>query len=127
MTNPDDLFYDRALARIQRNIPAISFAGIAAAWILRGWTWGAGFALGAAVSWMNYRWLKQIADAVGGKQRPRVRMAIVLGLRYFLLGGGAYVILRFTKVSVPSALLGLFVSVAAVVVEILFELLYART
>ena len=48
------------------------------------------------------------------------------GLRYALLGGGAYVILHYSPVSVTAALLGLFVAVAAVIVEICFELAYAR-
>ena len=47
-------------------------------------------------------------------------------MRYVLLGGGAYVILKYSAISLPAALAGLFVSVAAVIVEILFELAYAR-
>lgn len=125
MTSPDELFYDRALDRIEKGILALSVAGSVAVLAWRGWSWAAGFAVGAAASWLNYRWLKQIADAVGGKRRPRARMAVILGLRYLLLGGGAYVILRYSKISVPSALMGLFVSVAAVIIEILFELAYA--
>jgi len=124
MTNPDDPFYDRALDRIYRGILVLAAGGTLAAFVWRGWRAGAGFALGSAVSWLNYRWLKQVADAVGGRARPHARLAVILGLRYLLLGGGAYVILRYSKISVPSALLGLFVSVAAVIVEILFELVY---
>ena len=47
-------------------------------------------------------------------------------MRYILLGGGAYVILKYSAISLPAALAGLFVSVAAVIAEILFELAYAR-
>jgi len=35
--------------------------------------------------------------------------------------------LRFSTLSLAAVLLGLFVSVAAVILEILFELIYART
>ena len=125
MTTPDDVFYERALGRIHQGILVLAAAGTLAALRWRGWTSAAGFALGSAVSWLNYRWLKQIADSLGGRSRPPTRMAVLLGLRYLLLGGGAYVILRFSKISMPSALIGLFVSVAAVIVEILFELAYA--
>jgi len=124
MTSPDDRFYDRAFERIYKGILVLAAGGTLAALVWRGWRAGAGFALGSAVSWLNYRWLKQVADAVGGRARPRARLAVILGLRYLLLGGGAYVILRYSKISVPSALLGLFVSVAAVIVEILYELVY---
>jgi len=39
-----------------------------------------------------------------------------------LLGAGAYAIVNFTSLSLPAALIGLFVPVAAVIMEIVFEL-----
>ena len=54
------------------------------------------------------------------------RKAVLLGLRYVLLGGGAYVILKYTAISLPAALAGLFIPAAAVIVEILIQLVYAR-
>jgi hypothetical protein len=122
----DDRFFERALGRIAKASFAIAAGGLIAAAAWGGPSWGAGFALGAAVSWLNFRWLKQVVEALGQSRPTRKRVAILAGLRYALLGGGAYVILRFTSVSVTAALLGLFVSVAAVVVEICFELVYAR-
>jgi hypothetical protein len=121
----DDQLLDSALARMLRGMVLLAAAGSLLLLLLRGWTWGAGFAIGSVVSWLNFRWLKQIAEALGGK-RPRARLALFLGLRYLLLSGGAYVIVRFTSISLPAALAGLFVSVAAVIVEILFQLVYAR-
>ena len=50
-----------------------------------------------------------------------------LGLRYLLLGLGAYVILKFSEISLTAVLVGLFVSTAAVILEILIELIYAGT
>jgi hypothetical protein len=58
--------------------------------------------------------------------RPGARLAVWLGARYLLLGAGAYALVRFSTISLPAALAGLFVSVAAVIVEILFQLVYAR-
>ena len=121
----DEQLLDHAVVRMLRGIVAIGGAGSLLLLALKGWTWGAGFALGAVVSWYNFRWLKQIVEALGGK-RPRARLAVILGCRYLLLGGGAYVIVSFSPISLPAALAGLFVSVAAVIVEILFQLIYAR-
>lgn len=121
----DEQVLDGALARMLRGMMLLGAAGTLLLLLFRGWTWGAGFAIGSAVSWLNFRWLKQIAEALGGK-RPRARLALFLGLRYLLLSCGAYVIVRFTSISLPAALAGLFVSVAAVIVEILFQLVYAR-
>lgn len=122
----DDRFFERALDRITKATFAIAAGGLIAAAAWGGWRWGAGFALGAAVSWLNFRWLKQVVEALGESRPTRKRVAILAGLRYALLGGGAYVILHFSSVSMTAALLGLFVSVAAVVIEICFELVYAR-
>ena len=100
----DEGFFDRALVRIGKAM----------------------FAIGAAASWLNFHWLKQVVDALGQNRPTRKRVAILAGLRYALLGGGAYVIIRYSSVSVTAALAGLFVSVAAVIIEICFELVYAR-
>jgi hypothetical protein len=124
-TPSDDVFFDRARARIARLTLAIGVLGSALG-LLRGWRWSLGFAAGAVVSWINYRWLKQIVDALGGR-RPKRRTAVLAGLRYLLLAIGAYVILKSSVVSLPAALFGLFTAVAAVLIEILFELVYARS
>jgi hypothetical protein len=121
----DQLWMDRAVARIWKLIWAIGAAGAVALVAWRGWWWGAGWAIGTAVSALNFRWLKQLVLAIGG-EAAKPRQAVFLGMRYVLLGGGAYVILKFSAISLPAALSGLFVSVAAVIVEIILELAYAR-
>src|ERR1017187_9458632 len=117
------LWMDRAVARIWKLIWAIGAAGAVALVAWRGWWWGAGWAIGTAVSALNFRWLKQLVLAIGGGV-AQTRKTVFLGMRYVLLGGGAYVILRFSAISLPAALSGLFVSVAAVIVAILLELAY---
>jgi hypothetical protein len=119
-------FFERALARITRWTLWMTVGGILVAVIWRGWTWAAGFALGSAVSWLNFRLMKQVVDSLGQKRPTRKRVAILAGLRYALLGGGAYAILHYSRISMTATLIGLFVSVAAVIVEICFELVYAR-
>jgi hypothetical protein len=54
-------------------------------------------------------------------------VAVVFGLRYLILAAGAYAIVKYSELSLAAALAGLFVAVAAVLVEILFELVYAGT
>jgi len=127
--DPNQAHLEAALRRIARASLAVGFAGCAACLVLRGWTWAAAFLLGAAASYLNFRWLKKLVDALGGAAhaRPSPRFAILIGLRYLVLAAGAYVIVNFTALSLPAALTGLFVPVAAVIVEILFELLYASS
>jgi len=119
----DALDFDRAARRIARNMIWIGVMGTLAAGVARGWPWAAGFLLGAAISWVNYRWLKRLVESLGGgKRQPGgLRFAI----RYLLLGGGTYVILRLSPISVPAVLAGLFVLIAAVLVETAYEIFYA--
>jgi hypothetical protein len=129
--DPDERLFTNAVTRIRRAMAFFSVAGAVAALVWGGWPWGGGFVCGALASYLNFRWLIQLVDALGAAagpapRRPRARFAILVGLRYLLLAAGGYVILKFSALSLPAALFGLFVSVAAVIVEILFELMYAR-
>jgi len=119
----DEQLLDRAIVRIGKAMLLFGVAGVIVAWLWRGPASGAGFALGSLASWFNFRWLKQVVFTLGS-QRARPQTAVKLGLRYLLLGGGAYVILKYSSVNQLAALIGLFVSAAAVIVEILFELFY---
>jgi hypothetical protein len=91
----------------------------------RGWRYGAAFALGAWASWLNFRWLKRFVMGLGPGGKPSGFM-LFFALRYLLLAGAAYVILRYSKLSLPAMLAGLFVSLAAVTIEVLIQLAYAR-
>lgn len=121
---------DRAIGRIFHLILILGVIGAAASLVTGGWKSGAGFSLGALVSYLNFRWIKKTVDSLGkasGGKPPRASAAVFLGLRYLLLGVGAYVILKFSEFSLVAALAGLFVPVAAVILEILIELIYVRT
>ncbi len=121
---------ERAVGRILRLTLILTVGGAAVYLVIAGWRGGCGFLLGGLVSWLNFHWLKKtvyaLGEAAAGKP-PRARLAVLLGLRYLLLGLGAYAILRFSEISLTAALVGLFVPTAAVILEILIELIYART
>ena len=48
-------------------------------------------------------------------------------MRYVLFGAAGYVTIKVFGVSKTSILMGLFVLVAAILLEIVYELLYVRT
>jgi len=123
---PEVLDYDRAAWRIGRAMLVIAAAGTAAAFAAGGWKWGAGFFLGSLISGLNYRWLRGLVETLGGNGRPKRRRGLLLGLRYLLLGAAAYGIVRFSSISPPAVVAGLFVLTAAVFVETIFEIVYAR-
>ena len=121
MAEPDDIF-QRTAARVMRTMLLVAVIGsLVALW--RGWTYGVGFAVGAWASWLNFRWIKGFVAGLGPGGRPSA-FAVFFALRYLLLGGAAYVILRYSKLSLAAMLAGLFVSLAAVTIEILIG--YAR-
>jgi hypothetical protein len=122
MAIPDDWF-GQTVTRLVKLMAAITILGTLVAGVWRGWKFGAGFALGAAISALNFYWLKRLTESLGSA-RVRRRSAVFLASRYVVLALIAYVILRYSSISLPAALAGLFVSTAAVIVEILFELVY---
>ena len=118
---------ERALERIWKAMFAIGAGGAIVVWAWRGWEWGVGFLLGSAASALNFRWIKQMVEALGVESPTRQRVAVLAGLRYLILAAGGYAILNYSSISIAAALAGIFVSVAAVILEIVFELIYART
>ncbi len=130
-----DLSYGAAERRIEWLTFALGFAGSVFAAI--GWEWraGAGVALGAALTWVNYRWLKQgvgalvaVSTAQAGSQQPRVPLLVYVKFfgRFALLLVVLYVILSRTILPVVAVLAGLFALVAAVMIELIFELARGR-
>jgi hypothetical protein len=121
---------ERAAGRILRLTLALIVLGAAVYFAKAGWRGGCGFLIGGLISYLNFRWIKRTVDALGetaGGKPPRTSVAVFLGLRYLLMGAGAYAILKFSEISLMAALVGLFVSTGAVILEILIELIYART
>lgn len=122
--------HERAVARIIRLTRGIIAGGALICFALEGWRLAAGFLLGGLASYLNFLWLKRTVDSLGGaaaSKPPRASVAVFLGLRYLLLGLGGYAILKFSEISLNAALVGLFAPAAAVVLEILGELIDART
>ena len=121
----DELSFERAAWRIGRIMMVIGSLGTCVALAARGWQWGAGFLLGAAISGLNFHWLYRLVAGLGKSDMPRNR-SVILGFRYVILGGGAYVILRLSRISLMAVLAGVFLLTAAVFVEVVFEIVYAR-
>jgi hypothetical protein len=122
---PDPLSFESAAARIGRIMTIVAVLGTCGALAIGGWKTGAGFLLGAAISGLNYHWLHKLVVALGAGGHPRYR-SVILGFRYLILGLGAYVIVRLSSIRLAAVLAGLFVLTAALFVEVICELVYAR-
>jgi ATP synthase I chain len=124
MASDPDIF-ERTAASVTRTIAALGFVGAIVAFAWLGWRASFGFAVGAIAAWFNFRWLKGFVAALGPGVKTG-RFSVFFAFRYIILAAGAYVILRYSKASLPAALTGLFVPLAAVIVEVLIQLRYER-
>ena len=123
-----DHFYSGALRRIQRFMAVLAPVLVAAG----GWKFGlrpaVGFAFGGAIAYLNFHWLKRViagfADRATGAATSQSGQGIVFRflLRYVLMAIGAYVILAVSPASLNGLLAGLFLPVAAIGCEAVYEL-----
>jgi len=122
---------EQAFRRIYIGMAVIGAAGTVVFLFWKGWRWGLGFAFGAALSALNFHWLKGAVDVLVSKfapspnpypPSPAKRAAARFVLRYALLALAGYAIFASSLVSVNGFLAGLFVFVAAVMVEMIVQL-----
>ncbi len=116
-------FYDRVVRRIGRIILILGLVGAIGAAVLKGIPSGFAFLIGAAVSFASFSGWRRVADALGPDPRPRKPAFFVF--RLLALVAVAWVIIKFLGLNVAAAALGLLVSGAAVVLEIVYELIYS--
>lgn len=126
MAESDPAFYENAIRRIRRLIVILGIAGAAGIASFRGIPTGFAFLIGATASYLSFLGWQQIATAIGPdiKKKRSPRYFIVRILAFVAL---AYVIMRFLGLSAAAAVAGMLVSAAAVMLEIIYELIYART
>jgi len=117
---------DRAIARIPKWIVAIGILGTGLAGILGGWPYLGSFCTGAAGALLNFWLIERFVTRLGAAAitgaRPswtRFRMFI----RFLFIALGAFVILEFTGINLGVALCGFLVCPAAVILEIVYELI----
>lgn len=116
---------DRFLQRVVRFTIALGLLGAAVAWLRFGPRTAGGFLCGASISILNFWTLERMTVSITSSGTAR-GSAGLFGLRYFMVGGAVYVIVKILEISLMSVLAGLFVSAAAVIVEILYELVFLR-
>ena len=120
--------HSHALQRIHRFMVVIGMAALIASFPLFGWRTTLGFGIGAAVSSINFYWLKKVvagmaAAAVSSGKAPSSRGVVRrFLLRYFLMALAAFVILTVSRDSLYGFFAGLFLPVAAILCEAGYEI-----
>jgi ATP synthase I subunit len=124
MAENEERFYESGIRRITWIILALGIAGAAALTPFKGFRFGLGFLVGAGFSYLSFwRW-QRVLQAIGPSYKPQSSWTLML--RILLLIAAAYAIIKFLELSIAAAALGLLVAAAAVIVEIIYELIYAR-
>jgi len=120
---------DAAVARLPKWMLGLALAGtagVAAFWGIRA---AGGFLLGAIGAWINLSLIVRAVDRIGrltlagnGRQvRPR-QSGLTVFIQLMALVLAAFVILRFSGFSKVAVLCGFLVCPAAVILEIVYEL-----
>lgn len=108
------------------------FVATAVVLVLRHKLWATGLAIGTALGWLNFRWLRRAVDALvivstaqAGREKAKVPVtAYVAALfRYGLLGLAVYVIFEFLHVPLGSMIFGFCALAAATIAASVWEIL----
>jgi hypothetical protein len=128
-----DRFYSGALDRIRRFMLVLAVLLTIAALPKFGPRPALGLAVGCAIAYLNFYWLKRViggfVDRAAGAATSESGQGIVSRflLRYVLMAFGAYAILTVSPASLKGLLAGLFLPVAAIACEAVYELYAALT
>ena len=141
--NAEEQFVAAALRRMYRWMGVVAVAATLAVTVWKGPWYGGGFAAGAALSILNFHWMKGAVDRLAAyfqptpphpemalEAQPNVRLgwlrrnspSLKFVLRYALLIAVGYAIFRTSILSLTAFLAGLFVFVAGVLAEMIYEL-----
>ena len=115
--------------RVNRIMAVLAIAGTTIAGVYWGISGAIGFAAGAVVSFLNFRWMSRLVFAIGapGAESKKPVSAVLLGGRYLLFAAAGYVMFRYSEVGFLAALAGCCIQIAAVILEVIYELIYAGT
>ena len=131
MTN--DETYRGAPQRIERTVVILGVISAVAALGFASWRDGLGILIGAAASWLNFRWMRTSITGLTERLAANPRATASTGLlalrfllRYAIVGAVVYATLKGSVASGLGVCAGLLLIVPALMLEALYELLLSR-
>jgi hypothetical protein len=126
-----DGFFAGAYYRISTTVLVLGGVGTLAAFVGFGRQVAMGFLLGAALAYLNFRWLRQsiiaLTDRVSGQENGPEGRAVVFKFifRYGVIAAVGYAIISSSNLSVSGLIAGFFLSVVALLFEAVTEVVYS--
>lgn len=126
-----EAFYSGALERIRWYMIVVAALATLLALLRFGPRLALGVALGCAIAYLNFHWLKRVVTAMAeritstGKTQSGKGIVLRFLLRYLLMGLAAYAILSVSPASLYGLFAGLFLPVAAIACEAGYEVYIA--
>jgi hypothetical protein len=118
-----EISYKRVL-RITLSLGAVGALAVLVRW---GWRDALGFVVGSALSYWSFLNFVKLAETVGWSGKaPAKGSAGFFALRYLLIGGAIYVMIRYLGSTPGVLIVGLLTSFAALVLELLWGALGSR-
>ena len=115
---------DLSVTRITRIALVLGAGGVATTWAMAGPREAVGFLVGAVLSLITIRSWFKLAGSLGADGKvPGGGAAVFLVLRYVLIAAAIYATIRVLKSSPTILIVGLLVSFAAVLLELMFGLM----
>jgi len=119
--------FEPTLRRILRFAVLLGLAGAAVAFVIRGPRAAGGFLAGSAISALSLESWKRFARGLNSSEtRPGATSAVFLGARYLIAGAVVYAIVKLTGITLGAVFVGLLVSLAAVLLNFLYELAFLK-
>jgi hypothetical protein len=120
--------FDRGIARVPRFIVILGLVGTGMAGRIGGLASAAAFLGGAGAAWFNFQLIERFVNRLGKLAAPDAEKARApsgarLFIRFAFFIMGAFVIIRLSGFDVAMAMYGFLVCPAAVMIEIVYELL----
>lgn len=123
----------RAPERIERTILILGIASALAALGFFSWKDSIGIVVGAAVTWLNFRWMRTSVVGLTNKlaQKPDANgstmvLALKFLLRYAMVVAVVYATLKSSVASVLGVFAGLLLIVPALMIEAVYEFVLSR-
>jgi len=121
----DPAFYVQALRRISWMILAIAVIGTSTLTSFKGFRMGLAFLIGGIFSYVSFWGWQHVVMALSpGSETKQKPWRFVV--RIALLGAAACALITLLGLNVAAAVTGLLVSGAAVILELIYELIHAR-